>query len=333
MHVVIPVAGEGTRLRPHTFSIPKVLLPVAGKPMLAHILDDVARLSPRKVTLVIGHLGDRIRSYVEENYSLPLAWVYQEKRQGLGHAVGMALDEKETGDLLVILGDTIIEADLSGFLSCGTSCIAVKEVEDPRRFGVVELEGEYAARLVEKPEKPTSNLAIVGLYYMKREGALARAIGRLVSEGIRTRGEYQLTDALQLMIADGERITAHRVEGWFDCGKPETLLSTNSHFLAKLPGGVPRNGCIIVDPVYIAPDAQVLHSVVGPDVSVSPGVRIERSVVSNSILCDGAQVMNIVLEESIIGPGARIMGASSGLNIGEEAQLKIGQVMGGRRQQ
>jgi glucose-1-phosphate thymidylyltransferase len=245
----------------------------------------------------------------------------------------MALDEKGTGDLLIVLGDTIVEADLSALLTGGNSSIAVKEVEDPRRFGVVELEGRYAARLVEKPEKPTSNLAIVGVYYVTQEGILARAIGRLVSEGIRTRGEYQLTDALQLMIRDGERITAHPVEGWFDCGKPETLLATNSHFLAKLPGGERRDGCIVVDPVYIAPDAEVLHSVVGPDVSVSPGVRIERSVISNSILCDGAQVSNIVLEESIIGPGAVIAGASSGLNIGEEAQLKIGQFTGGQRQQ
>jgi glucose-1-phosphate thymidylyltransferase len=332
MHVVIPVAGEGTRLRPHTFSIPKVLLPVAGKPILAYILDEVVKLSPRKVSLVIGHLGERIRSYVEESYRLPLTWVYQEKRQGLGHAVGMALGEREERETLIILGDTIVETDLSGLLKGGTSCIAVKEVDDPRRFGVVEMEGEYAARLVEKPEVPASNLAIVGIYYVRNEGKLAEAIGTLVSGGIRTRGEYQLTDALQLLIEAGERISTHRVEGWYDCGKPETLLATNSHFLAKIAGGQRRENSIIVDPVYLAPDAQVLHSVVGPDVSVSPGVRIERSVVSNSILCDGAQVMNIVLDESIVGPGALIMGASSGLNIGEEAQLKFGRIPGGTGQ-
>lgn len=324
MHVVIPVAGEGTRLRPHTFSIPKVLLPVAGKPMLDYILDEVVKLSPRKVSLVIGHLGERIRSYVEERYDLPFAWVYQGKRQGLGHAVGMSLAEHEEGDLLVILGDTIFEADLSGLLSRGTSCIAVKEVEDPRRFGVVEMDGEHAARLVEKPEVPASNLAIVGIYYLQNEGKLARAIGRLVSEEILTRGEYQLTDALQLLIDGGERISVYRVEGWYDCGKPETLLATNRHFLARFGGGERRADSIIIDPVYLAPDAQVLHSVVGPGVSVSPGVRIERSVVSNSILCDGACVMNIVLDESIIGPGALVVGSSSGLNIGEEAQLRVG---------
>jgi glucose-1-phosphate thymidylyltransferase len=328
MHVIIPVAGEGTRLRPHTYSIPKVLLPVAGKPILSHILDEVAKLSPDKVTLIIGHLGGSIKSYLKGNYDLNFNWIVQEERRGLGHAVGMGITEHDHEPLLIILGDTIFEADLSIIGESAISSIGVKEVDDPRRFGVVEMENDLVVRMVEKPEVPPSNLAIVGLYYITDAGKLGRAVRRLVEEDIQTKGEYQLTDALQLMVEGGEKLTTFRVDGWYDCGKPETLLETNAHFLSKLSTGADSPGNCLVGPVFLSPAATVEHSVIGPNVSISGGVRVERSVIRNSILCEGARVNNVVLEDSIIGPEAVVKGRSSSLNLGELSQVKLDHVSG-----
>ncbi|MFQ6103144.1 MAG: sugar phosphate nucleotidyltransferase [Candidatus Glassbacteria bacterium] len=323
MHVIIPVAGEGTRLRPHTYSIPKVLLPVAGKPIISHIIDEVVKLSPEKVTLIIGHLGERIKAFLEGTYDLPFRWVVQSERKGLGHAVGMGIDEGEREPLLIILGDTIFEADLSGLSGGDTSFIGVKEVDDPRRFGVVELEGDLVVKLVEKPDVPPSNLAIVGLYYIRNARELSEAVRKLVSEDIRSKGEYQLTDALQLLVDGGEPLKTFRVEGWYDCGKQETLLATNSHFLSKLSGKIQNKDSLIIDPVFLSPEAEVSRSVIGPDVSVSEGVSIRQSIIKNSIVCDRAQVRNIILEDSIIGPGAVIEGSFSRLNLGEESRVRV----------
>jgi len=328
MHVIIPVAGEGTRLRPHTYSIPKVLLPVAGKPILSYILDEVVKLSPGKVTLIIGHLGESIRSYLEQKYDLNFNWIIQEERRGLGHAVGMGIGESDHDPLLIILGDTIFEADLTTIGKSGISSIGVKEVEDPRRFGVVEMKNDLVVRMVEKPEEPPSNLAIVGLYYITDAGKLGRSVKRLVDEDIQTKGEYQLTDALQLMVEDGEKLTTFRVDGWYDCGKPETLLETNAHFLSKLSTGADSPGNCVVGPVFLSPDARVEHSVVGPNVSISRGVTVERSVIRNSILCEGARLSNVILEDSIIGPEAVVRGRSSSLNLGEQSQVKLDHVSG-----
>jgi glucose-1-phosphate thymidylyltransferase len=327
MHIIIPVAGEGTRLRPHTFTVPKVLLPVAGKPIISHILDEIIELSPSKVSIIIGHLGESIKKYLKESYDLPFNWIVQEERKGLGHAVGMGIEEGEKEPLLIILGDTIFEADLSKFAELGTSSIGVKEVDDPKRFGVVELEGDRVVKMVEKPDIPPSNLAIVGLYYIKDAGKLGKAIERLILEGIKTKGEYQLTDALQLMVQDGEVLKTFSVDGWYDCGKPETLLATNAFFLSKLSGRTERKGCHITDPVFISPQAEVLNSVLGPYVSVSDKASIHNSVIRNSIICKGARVRNILLEDSIIGPKAKIEGAFSSLDLGGLSKMKIGQVL------
>ena len=326
MHVIIPVAGEGTRLRPHTYSIPKVLLPVAGKPILSHILDEVVKLSPSKVTLIIGHLGDKIKSYLQSNYDLHFNWIVQEQRRGLGHAVGMGITEDDREPLLIILGDTIFEADLSSVGEGGVSSIGVKEVEDPRRFGVVQLKGDRVVKMIEKPEVPPSNLAIVGLYYITDAGKLAGAVNRLIDEDIQTKGEYQLTDALQLLVEGGETLKTFKVDGWYDCGKPETLLETNAHFLSKQSAGSDNTENCIVGPVFLSPESSVRHSVIGPYVSISGRVTVERSVIRNSVLCEGAVVRDIVLEDSIIGPGAIVEGTTSSLNLGELSQVKFGRI-------
>jgi glucose-1-phosphate thymidylyltransferase len=226
---VIPAAGVGTRLRPHTHSMPKVLLHVAGKPMIAHILDDLPALGIREAVLIVGYLGELVQQYVQRAYpELKVHFVEQPERLGLGHAVALAAPYAADRPVLVILGDTIFEADLKSVMSSRVNRIGVKAVEDPRRFGIVELDGNgRVTRMVEKPEDPTTNLAITGIYYFADAAPLFSALQEIMQQDIRTKGEFQLTDAMQKMIEHGAEFTTFSVEGWYDCGKTETLLETN----------------------------------------------------------------------------------------------------------
>src|SRR5438093_1082376 len=232
---IIPAAGVGTRLRPHTHTQPKVLLHVAGKPMLGHILDELPALGVQKIVLIVGYMGERVVEYVRAAYpALEVETVEQPERLGLGHAVSLAAPHVDDQPLLIILGDTLFEADLPAVIRGGTSSIGVQSVDDPRRFGIVELDRDgRIRRMVEKPEHPASNLAITGVYYFRRGGPLFAALRELQEKNVRTRGEFQLTDAMQLLVSRGETITTFPIQGWYDCGKTETLLETNRVLLDK----------------------------------------------------------------------------------------------------
>jgi len=231
MRAIIPVAGAGSRLRPHTFTLPKVLLNVGGKPIVGHILDRIIENGFDEATIIVGYLGDMIKDYVVKHYSIKIDFVEQEERLGLGHAIYLTRHTVSDDPILIILGDTIFDVDLRAIMHSENSILGVKEVDDPRRFGVAELENGVIRRLVEKPEDPRSNLALVGIYYIKHPNVLMECLRDEIKGNIRTRGEFQLTDALQMMIERGERMTTFGIEGWFDCGKPETLLETNRHLL------------------------------------------------------------------------------------------------------
>ena len=235
LRVIIPVAGVGTRLRPHTHTAPKVMLQVAGKPMIGHILDELKQYPVEEITLIVGHLGEAICTYVKQAYDFKFKFITQEELKGLGHAIWLTgdlyRDLKEP--LLIILGDTIFEADFKSIIGSDSNWIGVKEVEDPRRFGIVELEDGRIRAMVEKPEHPTTNLAIVGIYYFTSGNLLYTCLDEIVLSGKTTKGEYQLTDALQLMLERGALMKPFMIDGWYDCGKPETLLSTNRILLSK----------------------------------------------------------------------------------------------------
>ena len=229
MKVLIPVAGVGTRLRPHTYTQPKPLMPVAGKPIICFIVDKLAELGIKDFVFVIGHLGDKVRHFIEETYpELQTEFVYQEHREGSAHAVWTAREAIEDEDeIFIAFGDSIFDLDLQRMLDCPYSCLGVKKVTDPREFGVAEFgEDGRVNRLVEKPRIPKSNMAIVGLYKIKEVPALIRATEYLIQRDIRTVGEYQLTDALQLMVEQGIHFHAMPVQNWFDCGRKEILLET-----------------------------------------------------------------------------------------------------------
>lgn len=321
IRAIIPVAGIGTRLRPHTYTLPKVLLNVAGKPILGHILDRIQIEDISKVTFIIGYLGEKVIEYVEHNYDFDAEYIEQEEQHGLGHAIYLARETFMNDELLIVLGDTVFDVDLKSMLSSKYSALGVKEVEDPRRFGVAIVENEFITKLVEKPETPISNLAIVGLYYIKNSKLLTECLDEIIQKDIRTKDEYQLTDALQLMLDKGEKFIPFLVEGWFDCGKPETLLSTNHHLLEKFNNTESIDGVTIIKPVYISPKSKVENSIIGPYTTINDGAIIKNSIVVNSIIGVNAIVENEILRDSIIGNNTIIKGQFRKLNTGDSTEI------------
>lgn len=324
MHAIIPVAGIGTRLRPHTFSHPKVLLNVAGKPILGHIIDKVIAEGVTSATIVVGHMSERIIEYVHSAYpAVAIDFVEQDEPLGLGHAIYTARHAVKTEPILIILGDTIFDVDLRPVLRKPVTALGVKAVEDPRRFGVAEVSDGLITRLVEKPEHPTSNLAVVGLYHIHNTPLLSSCLDEVVKRDIRTKGEYQLTDVLQMMIDRGERMEVFPVEGWYDCGKRETLLSTNRALLEKQSTSRPMKGVVINEPVYVAPTAVLHDCVIGPNTTVADGAEISEAVVRNSIIGSQARVSRVLVENSIIGNGALVKGSYKRLNVGDASELEF----------
>lgn len=331
MKAIIPVAGIGTRLRPPTHTAPKVLLPVAGKPMLAHILDELTTLGFDEVTFIIGYKGDMIRDYVQSHYSFKSNFVEQAEMKGLGHAVSLTKSLHYAEEpVLIVLGDTIFQADLRKVFDFAESALGVKEVDDARRFGIVELDSKLqVTRLIEKPEKPPTNLAIVGIYYITRPKVLYDCLDQLITSNKTTKGEYQLTDALQMMLDRGEHMRTFKVDGWYDCGKPETMLSTNHDLLDKELQGAREHtilatrypGCVIRMPVAICDSAKLENCIVGPHVSVSATTTIKDSIVRNSIIGESAEVESIILEDSIISDNAKVVGNLFKLNVGDSSEI------------
>jgi len=321
---VVPAAGLGKRLRPHTFTAPKGLLPVAGKPILGYILDILKASGIRKVVLVIGYLGDQIEEYVRKTYDFETIFVEQKEFLGLGYAVNLAR-EHVTGPVLIILGDTIIEADIPSFLKSGTSWIGVKEVEDPRRFGVVEVGPDgYITRLVEKPSTFVSRKAIVGVYHLVESGLLFDCLSANIKNGIMTAKEFQLTDGLQLMIEKGARMTAVPIADWYDCGKVETLLETNRFLLGKANPPVPSlAGVVFNDYVSVGRDVKLVNCVIGPHVSIGNGVEMENVVIRDAIVNDEAVVKNVVVDGSVIGRGAVMVGGRRRINLGDYSEILL----------
>lgn len=325
MKAVIPVAGFGTRLRPHTLLHPKVLLPIAGKPMLSHIVESLIADGVDEIVFVVGYLGDRIETYIRKNYKIPTHFVEQEKTLGLGHAIYLsrqAVDKNEP--LIIVLGDTLYEADLKKVIRSGYSSLGVKQVEDPRRFGVAVLnERGFVDKLIEKPQEPISNLALVGLYFIKNSELLFSSLREIIEQDIRTQGEYQLTDGLQRMIERGEKMTVFNVDGWYDCGKVETVLSTNHVMLQKLYADrkYEYNDSVIIPPVYIHPDARIQQAVIGPNVCVDAHAVVERSILSHTIIGNHCHIKDATVANSLIGNHARLSGQVFEVSLGDYSEV------------
>lgn len=323
MRAIIPVAGVGSRLRPHTYSLPKVLLNVAGKPILGHILDRLVAQGIRKATVVTGYMGRLVQNFVNSNYDIDVDFVSQRESLGLGHAIWTARETFGKEPLIIILGDTIFDADLSFAFNSKTSTICVKQVDDPRRFGVVKTNSKgYITRFIEKPELPVSNQAIVGIYYIANPELLSMTLDNIVSKKIKTKNEYQLTDALQMMLEKGEKFRTASIDGWYDCGKPETMLATN-RFLLKQNKQELKLGkdVVVIPPVFIGENVTIKRSVIGPNATVATGATVVDSIVKESIISDDAIVERSLLNKSIIGNNAIVRGHFASLNIGNSSEL------------
>jgi glucose-1-phosphate thymidylyltransferase len=326
MHAIIPVAGKGTRMRPMTWSVPKVLIRFAGNTVLGHIIDELTVYGVDHITLIVGYLGDEVVRWTQNNYpDIKVDYAVQQNMDGLASAVHLASDMTGDGKTLVVLGDTIFKADLSLALNDQSNMIAVKRVEDPSRFGVVVRDGSSVERLVEKPSEFVSDLAIVGIYGFSSGGILMDSISRLIVSGKKTKGEFQLTDAMQLMLEAGLPFGCFEVQDWYDCGKPETLIETNRILLDSGKGIAPvkYDNALIIPPVSIDPDVKIVSSVVGPHVSVSAGSLLTGSIVKNTIIGSGTHLSNVNLSDSIIGNEAYLSGKVTSISAGSSCRIEI----------
>jgi len=320
MNVLIPVAGQGIRLKPHTYILPKSLLYVAGKPILGHILDSLINIKIEKLVIVLGAKGEAIVQFCRK-YSFNFKFVTQEHRLGLGHAIYLGA-QSLVGETLILLGDTIIDFEFKKLFKKDINILAVKEVAKPERFGIVEVKNGKIIDIIEKPARPSSNLAVVGLYYFQQIEKVREAIACIIKKGIRTKGEYQLTDALRILLQKGERFGFIKVARWYDCGTPEALIETNRHLLKKNHHYKVRKEITVIKPVFIADSAQISNSIIGPNVSVGEKAVIKNSIIKDSIINHGATIEDELLCASIIGENALVQGSFKKLNVGDSSAIE-----------
>ncbi len=330
MKAIIPVAGAGTKLRPHTYTQPKALIPIAGKTILSFIVDQLHEAGINEFIFIVGYLGEKIQEYVKSTYpDLTCHFVYQNERKGTGHAVELTRNIVGNDEVFVSLGDTICEYDVKEMVNCPYSMLGVKKVDDPRRFGVAEIDANgFIDHVVEKPAIPKSNMALVGLYKIKETEFLFACLHHLFMEDITSHGDYNLTDALDCMIQRGARFKAFRVKNWFDCGQKETLLSSNATLLKKFGGNVEvehgYENTIIIPPVSIAQGCTIKNSIIGPHVAIGANTNIQYSIVRDSIIGSYTNLFEVVLDNSLIGSDASVKGLSRSLNIGDNTEIDFG---------
>jgi glucose-1-phosphate thymidylyltransferase len=325
--VIIPLAGKGTRLRPHTYTTPKPLLRVGGRPVMSYILDDLRDLGVDEAVFITGYLKETIESYVREEYpDFTAHFVEQPEQNGTAGAVQLA-EPYIDSDVLIIFVDTLFDADLSLVKRLPEEAAGViwaKEVEDYQRFGVIVTDDEgNMKRIVEKPTDPISKLANIGLYYIRDWKLLFKGINATMSGPTGKTGEYYLTDAFQYMIDHGAKIRVEEVKGWYDCGQLETLLDTNRHLLEngreRRPDGC-RNSRIN-SPVRIAEGVTIEDSEVGPNVTVEAGTVIRGSTLHDTIIGRDAVIEQAKLRDSLIGDRAVIRGVQGVVSAGADTTV------------
>jgi glucose-1-phosphate thymidylyltransferase len=326
MKVIIPLAGKGTRLRPHTHLVPKPMLKIAGKPVMAYILEDLERLGGvEQVIYVTGHLKEKVEHYAKTQFSLPAVFVEQTVQDGTAGAVKLAQPYVDQ-DVLIIFVDTIFETDLSVIRTTDADGIIwVKEVEDYQRFGVVVTDKDgNMTKIVEKPDTPISKRANIGLYYVKNWKLLYEGIDWVLKQP-KNKGEYYLTDAFQYMIDKGAKIKVVDVEGWYDAGKLDTLLETNKIVLAKGAARRPANvekSVTIHDPVYVEDDVMLSNATIGPNVTLGKGSKVEGSTLTDTIVGSKCTIRRSTLHNSLIGDDVVIEGLKGELTVGDHSEIR-----------
>ena len=332
MKAVVPIAGKGTRLRPHTHGVPKPLLKVAGKAVLDYVLDDLLAAGLDEAVFVVGHLQEAVRAHVARRHPrLRARYVVQEVQDGTAGAVALA-EPWIAEELFIVFADAVYEADLRWPAEREPDAGAViwaKEVEDYQRYGVIVTDGRGGmTRIVEKPRAPVSKLANIGLYYVRDHALLFEGIRRTLASAPGPTGEFYLTDAFQHMVDAGARVATAPVDGWHDAGKVETLLATNRHLLADGRGGVAGGarveGSRVADTARIEPGAVVEGSRIGGNVTVEEGARVRDSDLEDVIAGAGAVVEASRLRRSIVGERAVVRGLAGSLLVADDSRVLCG---------
>ena len=329
MKAIIPVAGAGTKLRPHTYTQPKALIPLAGKTILSIIVDQLHKAGINDFIFIIGYLGEKIQDYVKAKYpDLNCFFIQQNERFGTGHAISLTREIVGDDEVLIVLGDTIAEYDVREVIFAPHSMLGVKRVDDPRNFGVADIDDDgFISRVVEKPSIPKSNMALVGVYKIKETQFLFTCLEKIIVNEIKSHDEFNLTDALECMIQSGARFQSFKVQNWFDCGKKETLLESNATLLKIFGGSIAGNhsfeNTIIISPVSIAEGCDIRNSVIGPNVAIGENTTINHAIIKDSIIGSYSKLMEIVLNNSLIGSDAEVKGVNRSLNIGDNTAIDL----------
>ena len=325
MKVIIPLAGKGTRLRPHTHVTPKPMLKIAGKPVIDYVMEDLQKLGAvEQVIYITGHLKEKVEDYARTKYPFDSVFIEQKVQDGTAGAVALARKHVDQ-PVFIIFVDTIFDADLSVVKTLDADgVIWVKEVEDYQRFGVVVTDANgFMTKIIEKPKEPISKRANIGLYYIRNWKLLYEGIDKVLASP-KNKGEYYLTDAFQYMIDKGAKLKVIDVAGWYDAGEVGTLLDTNRTMLdkgrARRPKSVPA-GVTIVDPVYIEDNVTIANSKIGPNVSISAGSSVEGSTVSDTIVGAGSTIRASKLAKSLVGDSAVVEGMNGRINIGDHSSV------------
>jgi len=306
-------------------------VPVAGKAIISHIVDNLIAAGIKEFIFIVSYMGDKIESYIRSRYpELKCEFILQTPRIGSGHAVWLAkefIDDKN--EVIIALGDTIFDIDMKKFLDEKHSTLGVKKVDDPRNFGVAEVnENGFITKLAEKPPIPKSNLALVGLYKIKEAKKLMMSLDENISKNKKTHNEFQLTDGIMSLIDAGISITTYPVEDWFDCGGKENLLETNAIMLNKSSSLQTKKysfeNTIVISPVSIPDNCNIKNSIIGPNVSIGENTSIKDSILRDVIIGSDSEIKNSVLHHSIVGNDATLKGLSQSLNIGDNTEIDFG---------
>jgi glucose-1-phosphate thymidylyltransferase len=324
MKVIIPLAGKGTRLRPHTHLTPKPMMKVAGKPVMSYVLDELKKLgNVEQIIYITGHLKEKVEEFARTEIDVPSVFIEQKVQDGTAGAIALAREYVDQ-PVLIIFVDTIFDADLSKVRSVDADGIIwVKEVEDYQRFGVVVTDKDgNMTKIVEKPKTPISKRANIGLYYIRNWKLLFEGIDYTLKQP-KNQGEYFLTDAFQYMIDKGAKIRVIDVEGWYDAGKIETMLETNEAMLERGRARRPKNtgDSTIIDPVYIEDNVTLRKSKVGPNVSIGAGTVLDGTEVSHSIIGSKTKITKSVLRNSLVGDEVVLEGVKGEVTIGDHAEV------------
>lgn len=326
MDIILPVAGFGSRLRPHTWSKPKPLVTVAGKAMLSHVLDRVMQLEPGKIVFITGYLGEQIEAWARQEYpDTELVFVEQPDMLGQSDALYRTREHVDA-DGLMIFPDALFEADFSKLLDINSDGVAYTYyVEDPSAYGVALLNDDgYVTRIIEKPQEPVSHEAVIGIYYFKEWQALMRAIEKQFEQKIMLKGEYFIADAIQIMINDGARFEIDQIGVWEDCGNVDALLDTNRYLLgAEPPSPAQRTGSLIVPPSFVHREAVLEDAVIGPYASIGAGTLVRNSVIRDSIVEDNSEVVDAILQRSVVGSKVTIHGSARSISVGDNGKVSL----------